>query len=53
MDIVFKIDGSTVAKHTAQSYASATEMSICLGVKNGGANAEVLNAQYVGCTQLR
>lgn len=35
------------------AYASATEMQVILGVKNGGSNAESLLIDYAGCTQRR
>lgn len=52
-DWLFWINGAPVAKHTDQPYASATEMAVFLGVKNGGANLETLRVDYVFCYQKR
>lgn len=48
----FFIDGVHVATHDFV-YTSATEMQICAGVKNGSANLETLNIDYIGAWQLR
>ena len=50
--VTFFIDGVNVCQHD-YIFTSATEMQIALGVKNGGANLETLNVDYVSCTQLR
>ena len=42
----------TLIKHRF-AYASATEMQVILGVKNGGSNAESLLVDYCGCAQRR
>lgn len=46
------IDGVHVVSHDF-TYTSATEMQLCAGVKNGGANVETLNIDYMGGWQLR
>ena len=51
-EVRFFIDDNLVAKH-AITFSSATEMSLVLGAKAGSANAETLNVDYIGCTQLR
>lgn len=48
----FYIDGRQVAQHD-YIYTSATEMQIGIGVKNGSANNELLNVDYVVCAQAR
>ena len=48
----FYIDGVQVASHDF-IYTSATEMQLCFGVKNGGANLETLNVDYVVAAQQR
>lgn len=55
----FKIDNDylrdsngNIIRHTVP-YASATEMQIGFGVKNGGTNAEALNVDYVAAVQQR
>lgn len=50
--VEFWIDGVLVACQEFV-FTSATEMQICLGVKNGGANLETLNVDYVVCAQAR
>lgn len=50
--VTFFVDGVAVAQHD-YVFTSATEMQIALGVKNGGANLETLNVDYVVCTQER
>lgn len=50
--VSFFIDGVQVAQHD-YVFTSATEMQIGIGVKNGGANNETLNVDYVVCTQER
>jgi hypothetical protein len=50
--VSFFVDGVAVAQHD-YIFTSATEMQIALGVKNGGANLETLNVDYVVCTQER
>ena len=41
-----------VIRHTIP-YASATEMQAFLAVKNGGANLETLNCDYISVRQTR
>ena len=49
----FYIDGKQVAQHDFV-YTSATEMQICLGLKNGAVTTvETLNVDYVICAQAR
>lgn len=49
----FYIDGKQVAQHD-YVYTSATEMQICLGLKNGAiTTVETLNVDYVICAQAR
>lgn len=48
----FFIDGVHVAQHD-YIFTSATEMQTGAGVKNGGANLETLNLDYVACYQAR
>lgn len=48
----FEVDGVNVAT-IHFTYASATEMQLVLGVKNGGANAETLNVDTFGFDSLR
>ncbi len=50
MDIEFLIDGVLVAKHN-YTVASATEMQLVAAVKNGSANAETLNVDWIGCKE--
>jgi len=50
--VSFFVDGVLCAQHD-YIFTSATEMQIALGVKNGGANNETLNVDYVACTQSR
>jgi hypothetical protein len=50
--VTFSVDGVVVAQHD-YVFTSATEMQIGIGVKNGGANNETLNVDYVVCTQER
>lgn len=50
--VSFLVDGVLCAQHD-YVFTSATEMQIALGVKNGGANLETLNVDYVVCTQER
>ncbi len=50
--VSFFVDGVAVAQHD-YIFTSATEMQIALGVKNGGANLETLNVDYVVCSQER
>ena len=50
--VTFFVDGVTVAQHD-YIFTSATEMQIGIGVKNGGANNETLNVDYVVCSQER
>jgi len=52
-DFTFFIDGQIVAKHKDQVYTSATEMQVCLGVKNGDTNLETLNVDYIDVWQQR
>lgn len=53
VDVVFSIDGSTVYKMLDKTYASATEMSLFVGAKNGGANNETINVDSIRCHQKR
>jgi hypothetical protein len=53
MDIVFKINGVVVAKHSDQTFANATEMCAFVGAKNGGANNESISVDYIIAEQLR
>ena len=43
----FEVDGVNIDT-VHFSYASATEMQLVAGVKNGGGNAETLNVDYLG-----
>lgn len=52
-DVLYFIDDVHVYKITGFVYTSATEMQVGAGVKNGGANLETLNIDYIGCYQLR
>lgn len=50
--VYFFVNGSLI--HSAAfTYTGATEMQACLGVKNGGANNEVLYVDYFGAWQVR
>lgn len=62
-DVTFEVDGVPLIdanvssrnmpiKHTI-TYTSATEMMVGVGVKNGGANLEVVNVDYVSAYQTR
>lgn len=59
MQVVAKVDGvhlrdsNNVPIRHFIAIASATEMQVCAGVKNGGANLEVLNLDYIYAHQLR
>jgi hypothetical protein len=48
----FYIDEVQVYSIT-QTYTSATEMNLFVGVKAGGANSEVVTVDYLGCWQKR
>ncbi len=52
-DVAYFIDGVLVAKHVDFTYANATEMAVVAGVKNGGANEEKLDLDYVFAYQKR
>ena len=52
-DVLYWIDGVLVAKHVDFTYANATEMAVAAGVKNGGANEEKLDLDYVFAYQKR
>jgi len=52
-DVFYWIDGALVAKHKDQVYTSATEMSVCVGAKNGGSNNESIVVDYVFAYQKR
>lgn len=52
-DVLYWIDGVLVAKHVDFTYANATEMSVVAAAKNGGANEEVLDLDYVFAYQRR
>jgi hypothetical protein len=51
MDVIFKINGSTVYKMMDRTYASATEMNFAVGVKAGTAVNQLLNVDAVACFQ--
>lgn len=53
VDIVFKIDGKVVYKMIDKTYASATEMAVAVGAKNGGANNESIKVDYLWAAQKR
>ena len=53
MDVSFFIDGVLVYKMKDTTYASATEMHVFAGVKNGDTNLETLNVDYIEAWQLR
>lgn len=48
----FEVDGQNIGT-IHFDYASATEMQLMFGVKNGDGNAETLNVDYVGYDVLR
>jgi len=50
--VSFFVDGVLCAQHD-YIFTSATEMQIGIGVKNGTATNELLNVDYVVCTQER
>ena len=52
-DITFMIDDVVVYKMKDKTYASATEMSLVVGAKNGGANNESILVDYIGALQKR
>jgi hypothetical protein len=52
-DVWFKVDDVVVAKHTNQPLASATEMAVVIGAKNGGANNESIVVDLVQAYQKR
>lgn len=52
-DVEWYIDGVLVYKLTDMVFTSATEMQIGAGVKNGGANNETLNIDYIYAYQIR
>lgn len=49
----FYIDGVLVGSTTTFTYTSATHMEAGAGVKNGSANNETLNVDYIRCSQVR
>jgi hypothetical protein len=51
VDVIFKINGSTVFKMMDRTYANATEMAAFVGAKNGSANQQVLNVDDVSAWQ--
>ena len=51
MDVIFKINGSTVYKMMDRTYASATEMNFAVGVKAGTAVNQLLSVDAVACFQ--
>lgn len=51
VDVVFKIDGVTVAKMTDKTFASATEMAMTFGLKAGTTAAQTMAIDYVGAAQ--
>lgn len=52
-NVMFSVNGVLVAKHL-YTYTNATEMQVCLGVKNGAATTvEALVVDYVYCGQAR
>lgn len=53
-DFRFYIDETLVAVHTNQTYTSATDMHVVIGVKDGGAgDEETLVVDYIQCWQKR
>lgn len=50
--VTFSVDGVVVAQHD-YIFTSAVEMYVGFGVKNGSANLETLNVDYVACIQER
>jgi hypothetical protein len=48
----FYVDGVNIGTINF-AYASATEMQVFVGVKDGGANAETLNVDYLGARSVR
>lgn len=55
VDDAVLLDSTTLKpiKHRVDYSTSPTEMSLFLGCKNGGTNAETLNVDYAGAWQLR
>lgn len=53
MDVTFFVDGVCVYKIKDTTYASATEMHLMAGVKNGDTNLETLNIDYIEYGLLR
>jgi hypothetical protein len=51
VDVVFKINGSTVYKMLDRTYANATEISGALGVKNGTAAQQTLKGDVFAAHQ--
>lgn len=51
VDVVFKINGSTVYKMLDRTYANATEISAMVGVKNGTAAQQALKCDAVAAHQ--
>lgn len=53
LEVIFKINGVCVFKMMERTYASATEMALAAGAKLGGANAELVNIDYIFALQKR
>jgi hypothetical protein len=53
VDIIFRIDGSTVFKMLDKTYANATEASVAIGVKAGTAAAQTVNVDAAGFVARR
>lgn len=51
VDVIFKINGSTVYKMLDRTYANATETSAMLGAKNGTAAQQAVKFDGVACNQ--
>lgn len=51
VDVIFKINGSTVFKMLDRTYANATEIASGVGVKNGSANQQAVNVDLLACAQ--
>lgn len=51
VDVIFKINGSTVYKMLDRTYANATEISAAFGVKNGTAAQQALKVDAVASYQ--
>jgi len=49
----FYLDGALVHTSTSFDYTSATDMEAFVGVKDGGANEELVDVDYIRCWQAR